>query len=465
MKDLRLARKKSSASLRQGASEENTDALTENTGDKSLPYRSPAYAAELADQGSYLREAPEGITDNSKELCQKLLTTKQAVPLDSDFHDDRFKEVCDMVRDRNEARVVEDISPLIAPSPEKLKLYGAKELEHLVFNTNERWSESIAVTKTRPQPDGSVGFKRSAFTESQVQKLLPYIGDRVPINFVSLFLATWRTFFPFFTREAKGGEGDLDVADKQNAHSMTIAVRGIVELFKVVNRESELHREILAFSISHDASIVRIYGHYALVKERELTFWRHPIRIFDFTEQDGKEKWTAYRFTKNVYFEFMPEIHERICSAIDQLPLKMAPPRLLSNPPSQVPVNASFGTDTDLDSEQPESQDLAFSSHGSQNPLGPRKRRLTGNVVLERQLHRREEELERVRQENERELKRQRQESEERLERQRQELEERLERQRQELEERLAREREESKQRHAEFMEQNKKLIDMLGKS
>ena len=219
-----MARKKSAASLRQGASEENTDAPTENSGDKSLPYRSPGYAAELADQGSYLHEAPEGIIDESKELCRKLLTTKQAILQDSDFHDDRFQEVCDMVRNRNEARVVEDISPLIAPSPEKLKIYGAKELEHLVFNANERWYKSIAVTKTQPQPDGSVGFKRSAFTESQVMKLLPYIGDRVPINYVSFFLATWRTFFPFFAREAKTGAGALDIADNQNAHSMTLAV-------------------------------------------------------------------------------------------------------------------------------------------------------------------------------------------------------------------------------------------------
>jgi hypothetical protein len=59
-------------------------------------------------------------------------------------------------------------------------------------------------------------------------------------------------------------------------------VRGIVELFRLVNREKERHREILAFSISHD---------------HETTFYRHPIRKFDFTELDGKEKWTSYTFT------------------------------------------------------------------------------------------------------------------------------------------------------------------------
>ena len=403
MNDLRLARKKSAADLRrqilEASTYENTDAPTEKTEDKSQPYRSPGYVAELEDQRSYMYDAPGGITDKSRALCQRLLNTKQVVPQDSLFHDDRFEETCHNVRDRNEARVVEDISPLIAPSPEMLKTYGAIELKHLVFNADECWSNSRSITKTRPQPDGSVGFKRSAFTESQIQKLLPYIGNRVPYDYLSLFLATWRTFFPFFTREAKGGTGDLDIADRQNAHSMTVAVRGIVELFKLVQREDELHREIITFSISHDAKHVRLYGHYATINERVVSFWRHTIRSFYFTEQDGKEKWMAYQFTKNVYFESIAELLPLICSAIDQLPLSAAPSRLLSNPPQQIPLNHPFATDTDLDSQQPNSQEIAASTPGSQNPRGSKKRKLTGNAVLERQLDRKDEELERVRQE------------------------------------------------------------------
>lgn len=46
---------------------------------------------------------------------------------------------------------------------------------------------------------------------------------------------------------------------------MTLAVRGVVELFKVVKRLKELNREILGFSISHDHCSVRIYGHYPII--------------------------------------------------------------------------------------------------------------------------------------------------------------------------------------------------------
>ena len=101
---------------------------------------------------------------------------------------------------------------------------------------------------------------------------------------------------------------------------MTVAVRGVVELYKAAKREKELHQEILAFSISHDHRSVRNYGHYAIIEEEKTTFYRHPIHEFSFIALDGKDKWTAYKFTKSVYDIWMPVQYRRICSAINQLP-------------------------------------------------------------------------------------------------------------------------------------------------
>jgi hypothetical protein len=165
-----------------------------------------------------------------------------------------------------------------------------------------------------PQPDYSVGFRRSAFSDEQLKKLDKLIGSVFDNSF---FVATYRMYFPFFTCEVKCGAAALDIADRQNAHSMTVAVRALVELFRSVKREKELDREILAFSISHDHSSVRIYGHYPVIEGDKTTFYRHPIRQLYFT--DGEEKWTAYKFTKNVYDTWMPKLHKLICSAIDDL--------------------------------------------------------------------------------------------------------------------------------------------------
>jgi hypothetical protein len=187
----------------------------------------------------------------------------------------------------------------------------------LIESTNEGWNNSIPLTKTRPQPDYSVGFRREAFTEDQLKRLEPFVGDLTDTSF---FMATYHMYFPFLTCEVKCGATALDIADRQNAHSMTMAVRGVVELFRLIKREKELHREILGFSISHDHRTVRIYGHYPIIDGNKTTFYREPIRTFDFTELDGKEKWTAYQFTTNVYNVWMPTHFKRICSVIDELP-------------------------------------------------------------------------------------------------------------------------------------------------
>lgn len=126
--------------------------------------------------------------------------------------------------------------------------------------------------------------------------------------------------FPFFTCVVKCGNGALNIADRQNVHSASVAVKGIVELFRAVSRQNELHRKTLAFSISHDHEVVRIYGHYPLIDGGKTSFYRHSIHKFQFTVFEGEEKWTAFKFTRNVYGVFASMHLEIIRAAIDQLP-------------------------------------------------------------------------------------------------------------------------------------------------
>ncbi|KAH7305398.1 hypothetical protein BKA65DRAFT_531196 [Rhexocercosporidium sp. MPI-PUGE-AT-0058] len=308
-----LARKKSSSSFRGRFSEAGSAAPSSTTPSdqkpreaKSAPYQSP-----------FMRKWELGIADASKTICRTLLDAEQMVPEDSLFEDDIFDETCEMIQDRNEAKVIQDIARLIVPSAQSLAIRGASRLKTLIESVNEGWDKSIALTKPRPQPDYAVGFKRTAFTEDQLKKILPFVGG---FSELSLFIGTYYMYFPFLTCEVKCGAAALDVADRQNAHSMTLAVRGIVELFRLVKREKELHRQILAFSISHDHRTVRIYGHYPVVDGKNTTFYRHSIREFSFTELDGKERWTAYKFTKNVYDIWVPTHLKRICSVIEELP-------------------------------------------------------------------------------------------------------------------------------------------------
>ena len=67
-----------------------------------------------------------------------------------------------------------------------------------------------------------------------------------------LFIGTYYIYFLFFTYEVKYDAATFNVANRQNAHSITLIVRNIVELFRLVKREKELHRKILAFFILYD---------------------------------------------------------------------------------------------------------------------------------------------------------------------------------------------------------------------
>jgi hypothetical protein len=155
------------------------------------------------------------------------------------FRDDLFEETYEIIRNKNKARVIRDISPLIVPPAEVLAIRDTKHLKILIESVNEGWNNSIPITKTRPQPDYSVAFRREAFTKDQLKRIKPFVGELTETSF---FMATYSMYFPFFTCEVKYGAAALDIVNRQNTHSMTMAVRGIVELFKLVKREKELHR-------------------------------------------------------------------------------------------------------------------------------------------------------------------------------------------------------------------------------
>merc|ERR1712093_522723 len=177
-----LARKKSSSSLRAKQSEAGSATPSSTTPSdqkpreaKSTLYTRPSYETVLATKGSFMSKFDLGITDASKRLCRTLLEAEQSVPQDTLFRDDLFDETCESVRARNEAMVVRDISPLICPSAQVLRIYGAKHLKPLNESVNEGWNSAVPFYGPRPQPDYSVGFGRSAFTNSQLEKLTPFV--------------------------------------------------------------------------------------------------------------------------------------------------------------------------------------------------------------------------------------------------------------------------------------------------
>jgi hypothetical protein len=192
-----LARKRSLSSLvrkRSNSTTSTTPSDQKPREEKSAPYRDPRYETLLGTKDSFMVKSNLDIAGASKTLCKTLLEANQAVPEDSLFRDDIFESTCQKIHNRSEARVIQDITRLAVPSAESLATFGAKHLDILTESVNEGWNNSIPLTGTRPQPDYSVGFRREAFTEDQLTKLSPFIGNFIAGD-QSLFMATYYVYF------------------------------------------------------------------------------------------------------------------------------------------------------------------------------------------------------------------------------------------------------------------------------
>ena len=377
--DLQPRKKKTFASLQDENSEAKINSSYEG-GDGTQAAKNPEYEKQLTVAGIYLEGGIATISKDDKDLCTSFLNADQLVPKISLFQDNLFETTASRYLHRSEAMVFRDITPLITPSAELLHVFGSTHLTHVREDINTIWTKCICLASgPRPKPDFAVGLKSSAFTEMELKKLAPYVGDSKELCFIKV---TNDIFFPFLTCEAKCGEVGLTVADRQNAHSASIAVNAVVQLYKGVSREKEIDKKILAFSISHDNETVRIYGHYALIQEDKTSFYRYAIHKFDFTALDGKEKWTAYTFTKNLYDKFLPTHLERVKSAIIQLP-----------DPKTFLVSSLTSIASAEDSELPDSQEIVANTSSSQNIVKFKKPRLTANLMLQQENDRLKQEM------------------------------------------------------------------------
>ncbi|KAK2764309.1 hypothetical protein FQN54_009001 [Arachnomyces sp. PD_36] len=285
--------------------------------EESKSYEDIRYEQGLALRGSFMRRSGVGINGRSWEVCDLLMNRPQTIPFNTRFTDDLFLDTCEMIRYANKRKIMADVGPLIVPAAESLSLQGETALGIYTESVSESWIRCVPFYGPCPKPDYAVGFKRCAFSRTQLERLQPYLGG---LDHLSYFMATDEIYFPFFSTEVQSSAtGNLDVADRINAHTMTVAVKGVVELFRAVNREDEVHRELLAFSVSYDALMVRIYGYYPVIEGRNTTIHRHPIRLYYYA--DGRtDRWISNRFTQNLYDTWAPAHLGRIGSAINELP-------------------------------------------------------------------------------------------------------------------------------------------------
>ncbi|KAJ5100896.1 hypothetical protein N7456_006948 [Penicillium angulare] len=263
------------------------------------------------------------------ELCERLLhqpiATPQGALFDNDYID-RFHYATDSItrqtplrdrfhyplRNRSEARFLVDLHPLIMSSAENQFIRGTQGLRDVIDGYNDPWLKTEPIYGPKPQPDHARGLKWSVFTESQRRRLGIRPDEKSP------YTAREDMYFPYLTAEIKCGNQALELADRQNMHSMCIALRAVVSLCQAAGCTEEVHRRILGFSISHELDGFRIYGYYPELEEDKVLFYRWPIAQPNvWTPED---RWTCYRFVENVDREFLRIHTDRLMRVLDRVP-------------------------------------------------------------------------------------------------------------------------------------------------
>ncbi|GAQ39153.1 similar to An07g06920 [Aspergillus niger] len=336
-----------------------TQTLEPTTAARSNPYATNACKTYLKSKGSYMDEGV-GVAENDERICQDLLRREVCeTPSGTAFEDNTLDYVLKSLSDANEIGVTRMISQLLVPSP-VLEIYGSRlrSTPRLIESMNQPWSLSTSLDEdpsTRrsagarepmsflptPRPDYAVGFSRHAFTSKQIRKLKPLLGGP---DETSVCKGIEDMLFPFLACEVKSTTANLQIAERQNAHTLTRCLRGVVELFKLLGRENELHRRILGFSVCHNQEQVQVFAHFPVVETAEPTSY-YRVCIGKWSILD-KQRWRSYKFSMAIYHDWVPTFFALLCSAIDRLPdipSDIAPRQSLIQPESPTDEEFSGG--------------------------------------------------------------------------------------------------------------------------
>ncbi|OQN95281.1 hypothetical protein B0A48_18752 [Cryoendolithus antarcticus] len=265
----------------------------------------------------------------SKQLCSKLLEGNCEPTEFPCYPVEKIDDVLDRIHNLNESRLQRDVTPWVVPSAENLLFSGTAGLEGVGEEINAEWVRCQPMGLSRPKPDFAAGLRRSAFRREELEKLENYGTPQTPFYF------THDLCFPFLICEAKTGRIGIDQADTQNVHSASIATKAIISLYASTfgsqhEKTKDLLGRILVFTVSHNNRIVNLYGHYAVASTNgsasngdedggHFQYFRYDIAMFSLSMYEGRERFKAYNFVRNLYRCFAPQHLQRIREAVGSM--------------------------------------------------------------------------------------------------------------------------------------------------
>ena len=427
----------------QSGKDEKTPSYSQSRKDGDVPEQyTKSYEKYIFTQGLDMDsiKGRDLVSPDSKATCKELQEIACVGIAPTVYSEAETLEVINLCRNRNEAMVNRDITPLIVPPIKSLYLKDGREnFQYLTDEVNTQWYESWVLAGPRPKPDLAVGFLSTSFTIEETQKLTNYT------SFDNLTRPTDELSFPFLMCEVKCGNEGLDYADRQNMHSCSVAIKALLKLEQKADQYREdgeqfesLLGKILVYSISHDQKNARVYGHFALAEGEKWSYHRHFINSFDIANKE-RDLLALHNFARNVLTKYAPKLLERIQNAIAALPVSST-------------LSFYAGTMSLEDNWQQGSQKL------SQDRDGERFTTPDLPASTQRLFDAQKEQMDKLLQQ----LEQQRQESKKQMEQQTNKFLQQLEQQRQESKEQMERQVNELKSEKDDQKEQIKELMHVL---
>ena len=302
--------------------DEKSRSYSQSRKDGDVPEQyTPAYERHVFTKGldmDVLR-GEEFVSEHSKRSCSGLMKITRHSIKPIVFPEEHLRKVINLLGTRNEAIVNRDITTMIAPPLASLYFSGDKHLEHVVDEVNADWYEQCVLEGPRIRPDLAIGLLSSSFTEAEIDKLKRYTSVDNWTQFTS------HMYFPFLMCEVKSGREGLNAADRQNMHSCSVAVRALLRIeqeadkYRSGEKLRSLLGQVLVFSISHNQQDVRLFGHYAIVREEKWTYHRYCIGTFNILTGQ-KDLVTLYNFVQNVLKSHASDLVKRLKDALSALP-------------------------------------------------------------------------------------------------------------------------------------------------
>lgn len=239
---------------------------SESHSTQSAKYAGPDFPQLMRYEGSCMYEDKEGLSREGITFCKQLFERYQPVPSGTIFDNDVFDIACKKLMFANAARVLKDITPLVVPGIENhATMSKGTQYDMARECVKLRWDECMPVAELRPVPNYAACLDSKMFEEkthsTSGRNWTPSLHSGIAAGLC----------FPFLTCEVKRAQVGLAVANNQNQCSMVVACRAVVELYRATDRVCKtnslhrLHRQVLAFSVSHNERNVAIFAHYAVI--------------------------------------------------------------------------------------------------------------------------------------------------------------------------------------------------------